>query len=376
MSAAQATFEIENGVRTIKANDDIFRYDGEEQKALGRAAPWRSDPAFFKRVRISAIALVKMVTHARSGGAIEVMGLMQGKVTADGEIIVLDSFALPVEGTETRVNAGAEASEYMIQYDGTSKQVSRPENVVGWYHSHPGYGCWLSGIDVGTQMENQKYQDPFLAVVIDPNRTISAGAVDIGAFRTYPEGYKAMGASASEYQNIPLGKIEDFGVHANQYYPLEVSHFKSDLDTKLLEALWNKYWVATLSQSPLVTNRAYTTERMLDLTEKVKKVTREIKNQRGFGASAIGSSFASTLSPSRNDREGMDAAGGGGGGNHDGGSGNSAPKKVGELDRLCRDMEVICAEDRHGLITQNLKDKLFNRQRETNGDVCMTTVDA
>lgn len=34
----------------------------------------------------------------------------------------------------------------------------RLENVVGWYHSHPGYGCWLSGIDVGTQMTNQKYQ--------------------------------------------------------------------------------------------------------------------------------------------------------------------------------------------------------------------------
>lgn len=34
----------------------------------------------------------------------------------------------------------------------------RMENLVGWYHSHPGYGCWLSGIDVGTQMTNQKYQ--------------------------------------------------------------------------------------------------------------------------------------------------------------------------------------------------------------------------
>ena len=24
-------------------------------------------------------------------------------------------------------------------------------SVVGWYHSHPGFGCWLSGVDVGTQ---------------------------------------------------------------------------------------------------------------------------------------------------------------------------------------------------------------------------------
>ncbi len=30
--------------------------------------------------------------------------------------------------------------------------VNRPENAVGWYHSHPGYGCWLSGIDVSTQV--------------------------------------------------------------------------------------------------------------------------------------------------------------------------------------------------------------------------------
>ena len=88
--------------------------------------------------------------------------------------------------------------------------------MVGWYHSHPGYGCWLSGIDVNTQMQNQKYQEPFLAVVIDPTRTVSAGKVEIGAFRTYPEGYKPADEPPSEYQTIPLNKIEDFGVHCKQ----------------------------------------------------------------------------------------------------------------------------------------------------------------
>lgn len=87
---------------------------------------------------------------------------------------------------------------------------------MGWYHSHPGYGCWLSGIDVTTQMLNQQYQEPFLAVVIDPTRTVSAGKVDIGAFRTYPEGYKPPDEPVSEYQTIPLNKIEDFGVHCKQ----------------------------------------------------------------------------------------------------------------------------------------------------------------
>ena len=64
-----------------------------------------------------------MVMHARSGGNLEVMGLMLGKV--DGPtMIVMDSFALPVEGTETRVNAQAQAYEYMAAYTEAAKQVN------------------------------------------------------------------------------------------------------------------------------------------------------------------------------------------------------------------------------------------------------------
>lgn len=52
----------------------------------------------------------------------QVMGLMLGKV--DGPtMIVMDSFALPVEGTETRVNAQAQAYEYMTAYVEAAKQV-------------------------------------------------------------------------------------------------------------------------------------------------------------------------------------------------------------------------------------------------------------
>ena len=63
-----------------------------------------------------------MVMHARSGDKIEVMGLMLGKI--DGNcMIVMDSFALPVEGTETRVNAQAAAYEYMTTYIEGAKKV-------------------------------------------------------------------------------------------------------------------------------------------------------------------------------------------------------------------------------------------------------------
>ena len=80
----------------------------------------------------------------RSGGSIEVMGLLLGKVDAN-VMVVMDAFALPVEGTETRVNVQSEGFEYMTAYVEAAKRVGRLEHVLGWYHSHPGYGCWLSG---------------------------------------------------------------------------------------------------------------------------------------------------------------------------------------------------------------------------------------
>lgn len=44
-------------------------------------------PHHFKRVKISATALVKMVMHTRRGGDLEVMGLMQGKIKG-GKILL------------------------------------------------------------------------------------------------------------------------------------------------------------------------------------------------------------------------------------------------------------------------------------------------
>jgi COP9 signalosome complex subunit 5 len=61
-------------------------------------------------------------TCPRSGGNLEVMGLLLGKVDAN-VMVVMDSFALPVEGTETRVNAQAQGYEYMTAYIEAAKQV-------------------------------------------------------------------------------------------------------------------------------------------------------------------------------------------------------------------------------------------------------------
>jgi COP9 signalosome complex subunit 5 len=39
-------------------------------------------------VRISALALLKMAMHAKSGGNLEIMGMLQGKIVGDTFIIL------------------------------------------------------------------------------------------------------------------------------------------------------------------------------------------------------------------------------------------------------------------------------------------------
>ncbi|CAA9961555.1 COP9 signalosome catalytic subunit rri1 [Pyrenophora teres f. teres] len=307
MGTALKTWELENAVKLVDPSKDaLYDYSASAQKAINEAHPWRTDPHYFTSVRISAIALLKMVMHARSGGSIEVMGLMLGKIEAH-TFVVTDAFRLPVEGTETRVNAQDEANEYMVEFLQRAREQGQMENAVGWYHSHPGYGCWLSGIDVNTQKTQQQFQDPFCAIVIDPDRTVSAGKVEIGAFRTYKDEYvestqKAAGGSkhtggtdGDGFETIPLGKIEDFGAHASHYYSLQVSHYKSSLDAKLLEALWNKYWVQTLSSSPLISNREYGTKQISDLARKMQQENNNSKRFKGGPGYASGNDTKNQL---------------------------------------------------------------------------------
>lgn len=50
-----------------------------------------------------------------------------------------------------------------------------------------------------------------------------------------------------------------------QYYALDITYFKSSLDCHLLDLLWNKYWVNTLSSSPLLGNGDYVAGQISDL---------------------------------------------------------------------------------------------------------------
>lgn len=337
-ASAWKAFETTNAISTV--DDSLLKFDHAAHMALLKAKPYKNDVHYYKKVKLSAVALLKMVMHSTSGGDFEVMGMLQGHASGD-TIIITDSFALPVQATETRVNAASEAEQFQIDYPKAMQQVGRPEFGVGWYHSHPGYGCWLSGIDVSTQRQNQMLQGPWVALVVDPKQTMASGKVEIGAFRTYTDEYvekqaaaAAAGATAAstqssgpQRQSVPRAKLEEFGLHANEYYQLSVELFKTSLDTQLINLLWSKYWVNTLTASPLIANRDYLTGAVVDVVDKLDAVENHLMHAGRMGG-----------------------AGG-------------AKKEESEFVQIARDCGKIATETLHGLMNQVVKDVLFNPTR-------------
>jgi len=235
---------------------------------------WLTDPKYFKRVRMSPSATIKMMMHSQSGvekginqsgKPIEVMGLLLGRPDTDDLncIVITDAQPLPIEGFETRVIADDEnVINYMIQL-GDSNETTKKEKFCGWYHTHPFdvdvYSqCFLSSTDISTQLQWKRAEDPhgnpWLAIVIDPLRSFAKGKPELAAFRVFPPEY-----SSSNPDETPDGstihddklRIEKWGVCWNRYYKLDTSYYMSSLAQSTLSLLKNKFlWQNTLSSSP------------------------------------------------------------------------------------------------------------------------------
>ena len=100
---------------------------------------------------------------ARAGVPMEVMGLMLGEFVDDYTITVVDVFSMPQSGTGVSVEAVDPV--YQQEMLDLLKLTGRHEMVVGWYHSHPGFGCWLSGTDVNTQQSFEMLHPRCVAVL-------------------------------------------------------------------------------------------------------------------------------------------------------------------------------------------------------------------
>lgn len=202
-----------------------------------------------EQVYISSLALLKMLKHGRAGVPMEVMGLMLGEFVDDYTVRVIDVFAMPQSGTGVSVEAVDPV--FQAKMLDMLKQTGRPEMVVGWYHSHPGFGCWLSGVDINTQQSFEALSERAVAVVVDPIQSVK-GKVVIDAFRLINPNMMVLGQEPRQTTSN-LGHLHKPSIQAlihglnRHYYSIAINHRKNELEQKMLLNLHKQSWIDNLT---------------------------------------------------------------------------------------------------------------------------------
>ncbi|CAI4060983.1 hypothetical protein SKDZ_06G0680 [Saccharomyces kudriavzevii ZP591] len=213
---------------------------------VGSADTGRDDTK--ETVYISSIALLKMLKHGRAGVPMEVMGLMLGEFVDDYTVNVVDVFAMPQSGTGVSVEAVDDV--FQAKMMDMLKQTGRDQMVVGWYHSHPGFGCWLSSVDVNTQKSFEQLNSRAVAVVVDPIQSVK-GKVVIDAFRLIDTGALINNLEPRQTTSN-TGLLNKANIQAlihglnRHYYSLNIDYHKTAQETKMLMNLHKEQWQSGL----------------------------------------------------------------------------------------------------------------------------------
>lgn len=179
------------------------------------------------------------------------MGLMLGEFVDEYTVKVVDVFAMPQSGTGVSV----EAVDPVFQANMLEmlKQTDRPENCVGWYHSHPGFGCWLSSVDVNTHKSFEQLDKRNVAVVVDPIQSVK-GKVVIDCFRSIEPQMAMMGIEPRQTtSNVGLTMKPSLSAlfHGlnKYYYSMNIDFKKNEFEQKMLKNLYKKKWYAGLKMN-------------------------------------------------------------------------------------------------------------------------------
>jgi 26S proteasome regulatory subunit N11 len=217
-------------------------------------------------VHISGMALLKMLEHGRSGIPLEVVGLLLGRFIDDYTVAVVDCFATPQTGSGTAVESIDEAFQSQMKY--LLSLTKRTEDVIGWYHSHPGFGVWLSNVDINQQMYWEKLNPRCIAVVVDPVHSVR-GKVVIGAFRCIGDNPLQMQQVEEPRETTSfIGHLEKPSLKAlvrglnRLYYPLPIAYRMSASEQEMLMALNRAPWSAGFETPSLVKSNREHAERI------------------------------------------------------------------------------------------------------------------
>lgn len=189
------------------------------------------------------------------------------------------------------------------------KQTGRPEMVVGWYHSHPGFGCWLSGVDMNTQTSFEQLNQRAVAVVVDPVQSVK-GKVVIDAFRMIAgQGMMMMMGAAPPVEprqtTSNVGFLKKASIQARihgldrHYYSLVIDWRKNDLEEQMLMNLHKKDWTTGLLIKKFEDHQAHTEQVLEDMTRLSKDYHRRVKEEEGRTAEEVEIMNVGKIDPKR-----------------------------------------------------------------------------
>jgi len=222
-----------------------------------------------------------MLKHGRAGVPMEVMGLMLGEFVDDYTVRCIDVFAMPQSGTGVSVEAVDPV--FQTKMLDMLKLTGRPEMVVGWYHSHPGFGCWLSNVDVNTQQSFESLNKRAVAVVIDPIQSVK-GKVVIDAFRLINQQLLMFGIEPRQTTSN-IGHLHKPSITAlihglnRNYYSMPISYRKNELEQKMLLNVHKKTWTEGLSLTDFNSHQKSNVKMMKDLVKLSKEYSKMIKDE-------------------------------------------------------------------------------------------------
>ncbi|CAD7929342.1 unnamed protein product [Amoebophrya sp. A120] len=236
-----------------------------------------SKPDTSEQVYVSSLALLKMLRHGRAGIPMEVMGLMLGEFVDDYTVRIVDVFSMPQSGNSVTVEAVDPV--FQTKMLDMLKQTGRQEMVVGWYHSHPGFGCWFSGTDINTQQSFEQLNARAVGIVVDPVQSVR-GKVVIDCFRLINPQLLMLGQEPRQTTSNVGGHLNKPSISAiihglnRHYYSLCINYRKNDLEQKMLLHIGKKDWTEGLRVEKF-SDQHDRTDKSLEDTAKLSKAYNE-----------------------------------------------------------------------------------------------------
>ncbi|KAL9576238.1 MAG: hypothetical protein Q9212_007269 [Teloschistes hypoglaucus] len=252
-------------------------------------------------VYISSLALLKMLRHGRAGVPMEVMGLMLGEFVDDYTVRVVDVFAMPQSGTGVSVEAVDPV--FQTKMMDMLRQTGRPETVVGWYHSHPGFGCWLSSVDINTQQSFEQLTPRAVAVVVDPIQSVK-GKVVIDAFRLINPQTLMMGQEPRQTTSN-LGHLNKPSIQAlihglnRHYYSIGINYRKTGLEENMLMNLHKQVWTEALQMDNFQEEGARNGERLKRLVGLAEGYEKRVKEETELTKDQLKTRYVGKLDPKK-----------------------------------------------------------------------------